>query len=381
MTILTNGIDWGSRLSGEAVTYFFAPPRETYATPVGRVTTEKWTAYERQQFAEALATFETFTNLELHGGVEPSGRRSHPRQLGGGSERTARRLRPSGHQVRGNRGCSTTRARAGTRTAGGGLEQGGYGFITLIHEFGHGLGLAHPHDNGGTSTVMPGVTGAFGDYGDFDLNQGVFTMMSYNDGWQTAPARPPPSDDYGYQGTLMALDIAVLQEKYGANTQLPHAATTSTSCRPPTRPAPSTPASGTPAASTRSPARRRGDAVHRPARATLASRGRRRRCVSYAARHPRRLHHRQRRGDRERRRRRGRRPAHRQRGRQHPQGRRRRRPLDGRRSADDVLTGAADRDTFVFEAVRDSEGGKRDRPDHRLRPGGRDRPDRHRLER
>src|SRR3712207_3044369 len=35
----------------------------------------------------------------------------------------------------------------------GGLAQGSYGFITLIHEFGHGMGLAHPHDDGGTSTV------------------------------------------------------------------------------------------------------------------------------------------------------------------------------------------------------------------------------------
>ena len=65
MTILTEGIDWGSRLSGETVTYFFAPPGGRYDTPVGRVTAERWTAYERQQFEEAFATFETFTNLDF----------------------------------------------------------------------------------------------------------------------------------------------------------------------------------------------------------------------------------------------------------------------------------------------------------------------------
>ena len=98
-----------------------------------------------------------------------------------------------------------------------GLQQGGYGFVTLIHEIGHGMGLAHPHDTGGTSTVMNGVSSPFGDFGDFDLNQGIFTTMSYNDGWQTAPHGASPSLAYGWQGTLMALDIAVLQSLYGAN--------------------------------------------------------------------------------------------------------------------------------------------------------------------
>ena len=49
------------------------------------------------------------------------------------------------------------------------------------------------------------------------MNQGVFTTMSYNDGWETNPDGPPPSYDYGYQGTPMAIDIAVLQEKYGVD--------------------------------------------------------------------------------------------------------------------------------------------------------------------
>lgn len=69
---------------------------------------------------------------------------------------------------------------------------------------------------------MQGVTSAFGDYGDFDLNQGVFTTMSYNDGWHTAPHVAdrnvtPSNFGYGWQGTLMAIDIAELQERYGAN--------------------------------------------------------------------------------------------------------------------------------------------------------------------
>ena len=95
------------------------------------------------------------------------------------------------------------------------LQQGSYGFITILHELGHGMGLAHPHDGGdhADATIFPGVRDAWST-GKFGLNQGIWTTMTYNDGWDVAPA---VSDDYGYQGTLMALDIAALQELYGAN--------------------------------------------------------------------------------------------------------------------------------------------------------------------
>ena len=114
-----------------------------------------------------------------------------------------------------------------------GVSQGGFYFSTLLHEFGHGHGMAHPHDNGGHSTVMHGagpsddpVEGAIGgQLGDYDLSQQVFTVMSYNDGWQTSPYGMPSSGDilaqnadpFGWQGTLAALDIAVIQDKYGVN--------------------------------------------------------------------------------------------------------------------------------------------------------------------
>ena len=96
------------------------------------------------------------------------------------------------------------------------FDIGGYDYITLSHELGHGLGLAHPHDSGGSSSIFPGVTSSFGDYGDNNLNQGVFTTMSYNDGWKSQ--YPSHTDvGYGYQGTPMAFDIAALQVLYGAN--------------------------------------------------------------------------------------------------------------------------------------------------------------------
>jgi len=109
-----------------------------------------------------------------------------------------------------------------------GLQQGGFYFPTLLHEFGHGHGMAHPHDNGGRSSVMPGsddgsVIG--GGTAAFDLSQQVFTIMSYNDGWTTSPYGTPKSggvtgtdvEHFGWMGTLAPLDIAVIQDKYGVN--------------------------------------------------------------------------------------------------------------------------------------------------------------------
>jgi len=105
------------------------------------------------------------------------------------------------------------------------FDIGGIDYFTLIHELGHGLGLAHPHDTGGgSSTIFPGVTSPRGDYGDNNQNQGIFTTMSYNPGWQTTfpshiwdGAGGTGDVGYGYQAGPMAFDIAVLQILYGAN--------------------------------------------------------------------------------------------------------------------------------------------------------------------
>ncbi len=97
----------------------------------------------------------------------------------------------------------------------GGLNVGGYGYVTLVHELGHGLGLDHPHDG---TVVLPGVTNA-SDLGSNQLNQGIYTVMSYNDGWQSQ--QNPVGNGlvaYGYVGGPSAIDIAAVQALYGANT-------------------------------------------------------------------------------------------------------------------------------------------------------------------
>jgi serralysin len=123
------------------------------------------------------------------------------------------------------------------------LAPGSSDYITFVHEFAHVLGLAHPHDYGGGSGIFPGVTNP-GVMGYHDLNQGVYTTMSYLDGlasaeswgWgisfesvngQTGQVSTGCAEFYGgnsdtffgLQSGLMGLDIAALQMLYGANTQ------------------------------------------------------------------------------------------------------------------------------------------------------------------
>jgi serralysin len=101
------------------------------------------------------------------------------------------------------------------------LQPGGFSYGVILHEFGHAHGLAHPHDEGGGSEIMLGVTGATGSLGIYDLNQGVYTVMSYNDGWQTHPDGTlefsQQTLDSGWSATLGAFDIASLQARYGVH--------------------------------------------------------------------------------------------------------------------------------------------------------------------
>lgn len=97
------------------------------------------------------------------------------------------------------------------------LLPGGFSYGVILHEFGHAHGIAHPHDTGGGSEIMLGVTAATGSMGVYDLNQGVYTVMSYNDGWNT---HPDGDRNYsaanrasGWSETLGAFDIAVMQER------------------------------------------------------------------------------------------------------------------------------------------------------------------------
>lgn len=230
---LTDYINWGEQAvnSGQfnadgdmIIEYYFVPGGGTFQGIFPRL---NWTDYEKQQVEVAFSTYEAILDVEF---VETDVQADAEFKLNkiNSFGLFLGVMNPPQEANAGAAGFAGTNSTAGWDRGdangdptNGGLEQGGFGFVTLIHEFGHGLGLAHPHDNGGGSGILPGVNGdPQTDTGAFDLNQGVYTIMSYVDGWATNPAGALGRDvtvEYGYQGTPMAIDIAHLQSLYGAN--------------------------------------------------------------------------------------------------------------------------------------------------------------------
>jgi Ca2+-binding RTX toxin-like protein len=185
-------------------TYYFASAGEVFG---GETATQGWSLQEMTAVVAALGAFSAITNLTFTN-VNSSAGATFVFMLADLAPNVLGQASTTG-------GVSYVEfAPDGVGWSAAGRAAGGLGFATILHEIGHGLGLAHPHDNGGDSEIMMGVLTEFNSYGFNALNQGVFTMMSYNDGWD---AMQTSALTYGNQATPSPLDIALLQQKYGAN--------------------------------------------------------------------------------------------------------------------------------------------------------------------
>ncbi|MPR31657.1 hypothetical protein FS320_44275, partial [Microvirga tunisiensis] len=84
-------------------------------------------------------------------------------------------------------------------------EVGNRSYQTIRHELGHALGLKHGHERGG-----PGRTAVPADRDSLE-----FTVMTYRS-FEGGPLRWS-NEEFGFPQSFMMLDIAALQEMYGAN--------------------------------------------------------------------------------------------------------------------------------------------------------------------
>ncbi|QEE35270.1 hypothetical protein FTO60_05810 [Octadecabacter sp. SW4] len=214
------GLEWGSFVDDgtgnptSSISYYFAPSGEAF----DGITSQGFNAYEKSQFEvifDMIASVAglTFTEATTAAGTDFQLVASNNADIDG----YLGYFNPPGEV---NEGVGVFNIDAWDRTSGGSTDAGGFDFITIVHEVLHGLGMAHPHDGGGTSDIFDGVSSPFGDYGDFDLNQGIFTTMSYNSGYSTGTSGSTgdSGNNWGYEAGPMALDMAVLQALYGANT-------------------------------------------------------------------------------------------------------------------------------------------------------------------
>ncbi len=189
-----------------------------FADDGGPMITIDWNAYEKQQIMLALEEYEKILGVDYQ--VTTDANEATFRLLKTESEQYGAYFFPQDPGFGSDQGVGVFNVLSGgwSFDQQQSLVRGGFSFAVVLHEFGHAHGLAHPHDNGGGSDIMLGVRGT-SSLGFFNLNQGVYTVMSYNDAWQTHPDGPSPYNaagvDNGWSGSLSAFDIKALQDRYG----------------------------------------------------------------------------------------------------------------------------------------------------------------------
>jgi len=206
----------GSRkFEGSVVKYRFMPadmsvpkPFDEEVDPDETLTTQQWSADQKALARQAMDSISDVANIRF---VEAKDNEEPDWQLAAGQSKSGRswmNFPGNGQQIA---SLHWPENASGTDH----LMPGGRAYFTILHEFGHGLGLEHPFDG----VVMEGLRqGQAYGAGEALLNNNMHTIMSYNHAQAPLNLSAEELFDRANPSTLMPLDIAALQQKYGANT-------------------------------------------------------------------------------------------------------------------------------------------------------------------
>jgi VCBS repeat-containing protein len=160
---------------------------------------EAFTALQQTQTRKALAIFSSVTNLTFTEVTETATVHGDLRFAESDATATAWGYYPTTHAAGGDMWFNNSKNYYDNPLTGT------YGFLTIMHETGHAMGLKHPHGASGSFGAMPADRDS--------LEYSVMSYRSYIGGPMTGYTNGPTS----YPQTLMMYDIAALQTLYGAN--------------------------------------------------------------------------------------------------------------------------------------------------------------------
>jgi serralysin len=214
--------------AGEAISFGFSQSASVYATSYGRGENKSFAALHSGQQKAALDAFAMWNELIALDLVQTNANTAEIRMGVSTMPSTAWAYTPSETTQAGDVWLGTTYLASPAK--------GNYAYLTIMHEIGHALGLAHPHEANTLSAsgaapddgLCPCCAGAL--HGQISGAQSVpsaatasvidamaHTIMSYRSYEGQSVSVGYTNETYGYAQTPMVRDIAAIQYLYGAN--------------------------------------------------------------------------------------------------------------------------------------------------------------------
>jgi VCBS repeat-containing protein len=192
-----NGVRWGVT----SLTFSF-PTSSSYYEYTGESGNnfKAFTAVQRESVRDVLANYAAVSNLTFSEVTETSTQHATLRYAESDSTGTAWGYYPSTSSQGGDTWFNNSKHYYDNPVVGN------YAYLTMLHETGHALGLKHPHEVSGSFSSMP-----------LDHDSLEYSVMSYRSYTGASTTGGYTNASTSYPQTLMMLDIAAIQEMYGAN--------------------------------------------------------------------------------------------------------------------------------------------------------------------